>query len=195
MALSHFRNSHAAVNKWEVVNPAFFEVTLIPPTLDGQQDELTTQLLLEHIISLDGLDGINPSVGTVVQKFKQADRVYNGTPETTHLELNMTFSLNLNDANENYIYTTLRKWKDKGFNPATGAYGLKKDYCGSMVIVEYNRDGSIWRKITCINVFPINQITGMGTRNIGSGNEANELSITFVADCWDDNTVGLPVYE
>ena len=41
MALSHFKNSHAAVNKWEVVNPAMFEVTILPPTLDGQQDDKT----------------------------------------------------------------------------------------------------------------------------------------------------------
>ena len=195
MALSHFKNSHAAVNKWEVVNPALFEVTLLPPTLDGQQDDKTTQLLLEHVISISGLDGLNPSVGTVTQKYKQADRVYAGVPESTHLELTMTFSLNLNDVNENYIYTTIRKWKDLSFNPANGAYGLKKNYCGSMVIVEYNRDGSIWRKTTCINVFPFGQITGMGDRNIGSGNEANELTVTFNADTWDDNTVGLPVYE
>jgi len=191
--LSHFKNSTAAVNKYEVVNPALFEVTLLPPTLDGTDDK-TTQLLLEHVISISGLDGLNPSMGTVIQKYKQADRVYLGVPETTHLELSMTFSLNLNDANENYIYTTLRKWYNKAFNPATGSYGLKKDYCGSMVIVEYNRDGSIWRKTTCINVIP-GQPTGMNDRNINSGNEANELSMTFYADCWDDNTVGLPVYE
>ena len=133
-------------------------------------------------------------MGTVIQKYKQADRVYLGVPDTTHLELGMTFSLNLNDANENYIYTSLRKWYNKAFNPATGAYGLKKDYCGSMVIVEYNRDGSIWRKTTAINVIP-GQPTGMNDRNINSGNEANELSMTFIADCWTDNTVGLPTYE
>lgn len=191
--LSHFKNSTAAVNKYEVVNPALFEVTILPPTLNGVDDK-TTQLLLEHVISVSGLDGLNPSMGTVIQKYKQADRVYLGVPETTHLELSMTFSLNLNDANENYIYTTLRKWYNKAFNPATGSYGLKKDYCGSMVIVEYNRDGSIWRKTTCINVIP-GQPTGMNDRNINSGNEANELSMAFYADCWDDNTVGLPVYE
>lgn len=193
MALSHFKNSTAAVNKYEVVNPALFEVTILPPTLDGQNDN-TTQLLLEHVISISGLDGLNPAMGTVVQKYKQADRVYLGVPDTTHLELGMTFSLNLNDANENYIYTSLRKWYNKAFNPATGAYGLKKDYCGSMVIVEYNRDGSIWRKTTAINVIP-GQPTGMNDRNINSGNEANELSMTFIADCWTDNTVGLPTYE
>ena len=193
MALSHFKNSTAAVNKYEVVNPALFEVTILPPTLDGTNDN-TTQLLLEHVISISGLDGLNPAMGTVIQKYKQADRVYLGVPDTTHLELGMTFSLNLNDANENYIYTSLRKWYNKAFNPATGAYGLKKDYCGSMVIVEYNRDGSIWRKTTAINVIP-GQPTGMNDRNINSGNEANELSMTFIADCWTDNTVGLPTYE
>lgn len=196
MALSHFKNSHAAVNKWEVVNPALFEVTLLPPALDGDKEggDLTTQLLLEHVRSISGLDGLNPAMGTVIQKYKQAERVYLGVPETTHLELQMTFSLNLNDSNENYIYTTLRKWYNKAFNPATGQYGLKKDYCGSMVIVEYNRDGSIWRKVTCINVIP-GQPTGMNDRNYDNGNEANEISITFNADCWDDQTVGLPVYE
>ena len=194
MALSHFKNSHAAVNKWEVVNPALFEVTILPPVLDGEQDNLTTQLLLEHVRSISGLDGLNPAMGTVIQKYKQAERVYLGVPEQTHLELAMTFSLNLNDSNENYIYTTLRKWYNKAFNPATGAYGLKKDYCGSMVIVEYNRDGSIWRKVTCNNVIP-GQPTGMNDRNYDNGNEANEISITFQCDIWDDETVGLPVYE
>jgi len=193
MALSHFRNSQAAVNKWEVVNPALFEVTLLPPALDGDTSNIQ-QLLLEHVRSISGLDGLNPAMGTVIQKYKQADRVYLGVPESTHLELAMTFSLNLNNENENYIYTTLKKWYNKAFNPATGQYGLKKDYCGSMVIVEYNRDGSIWRKITCINVIP-GQPTGMNDRNYDNGNEANEISITFNADCWDDQTVGLPVYE
>ena len=31
MALSHYKNSHAAINKWEVVNPSLFEVTILPP--------------------------------------------------------------------------------------------------------------------------------------------------------------------
>ena len=194
MSLSHFKNSHAAVNKWEVVNPAMFEVTLLPPTLDGQQDDKTTQLLLEHVRSISGLDGLNPAMGTVIQKYKQAERVYLGVPEQTHLELQMTFSLNLNDSNENYIYTTLRKSYNKAFNPATGQYGLKKDYSGSMVIVEYNRDGSIWRKVTCVNVIP-GQPTGMNDDSYDSGIEAMELSITFNCDGWVDETVGLPVYE
>ena len=194
MSLSHFKNSHAAVNKWEVVNPAMFEVTLLPPTIESG-DTLTRQLLLEHVRTIRGLDGLNPGLGIITQKYKQADRVYNGVPDTTHLELSMTFSLNLNDANENYIYTALRKWYNKGFDPAIGSYGLKKDYCGSMVINEYNRDGSIWRSITCINVFINGQITGLGEDSYDNGNTAKELTVNFIADCWDDKTVGLPVYD
>lgn len=195
MALSHYKNSQAAVNKWEVVNPSLFEVTIIPPKEAGADDN-TTALLLEHVRTISGLDGLNPSVGTAVQKFKQAERHYAGGPESTHIELAMTFSLNLNDANENYIYTTLRKWTNLIFNPANGAQGLKKQYADAyMVIVEYNRDGSIWRKITCKDVFPTGQMTGMGERNYDSVNDANELSITFMCDVWDEQTVGLPMYN
>lgn len=192
MALSHYKNSTAAVNKWEVVNPSLFEVTIMTPDNDTDNESL---LLLEHVRSIGGLDGLNPSIGTAVQKFKQAERHYAGGPESTHLELNVVFSLNLNDSNENYIYTTLRKWCNKIFNPATGASGLKNQYCGTMVIVEYNRDGSIWRKITCTDVFPTGQMTGMGDRNYDSVNDANELSITFMCDVWDEKTVGLPMYD
>ena len=63
-----------------------------------------------------------------------------------------------------------------------------------MVIVEYNRDGSIWRKITCINVIP-GQPTGLDDDNYDNGNEAKELTMLFQCDGWDDATVGLPVYE
>lgn len=194
MALSHFKNSKAAVNKWEVVNPSLFEVTILPPGVDTDKDNVSA-LLLEHVRSIGGLDGINPSVGVVTQKFKYAERMYAGGPESTHLELAMTFSLNLNDANENYIYTTLRKWCDIIYNPANGAMGVKSSYCGSMIILEYNRDGSIWRKITCNNVFPNGQITGMGDRSYDDPNSANELSITFICDYWLEETVGLPKYE
>ena len=194
MALSHYKNSHAAVNKWEVVNPSLFEVTILPPTFPSGGDDSATTLMLEHVRNISGLDGLNPSVGTAVQKFKYAERHYAGGPETTHLDLSITFSLNLNDANENYIYTILRKWRDIIYNPANGAMGLKKQYCGQMIIVEYNRDGSIWRKITCSDIFPAEQMTGMGERSYDSPNEANELTANFICDVWEEETVGLPRY-
>ena len=194
MALSHFKNSYAAVNKLEVVNPSLFEVTVLPPTFPSGGDDMSA-LMLEHVRSVSGLDGVNPSVGMAIQKFKYAERVYAGGPESTHLELSITFSLNLNDANENYIYTTLRKWTDMIYNPANGAMGLKKQYCGSMIIVEYNRDGSIWRKITCQNCFPNGQLSGLGDLSYDDPNTASEITMNFICDYWDEQSIGLPVYE
>ena len=194
MALSHFKNSASAINKWEVVNPSLFEVTILPPTFPSGGDDMSS-LMLEHVRSVSGLDGINPSVGMAIQKFKYAERVYAGGPESTHLELSVTFSLNLNDANENYIYTTLRKWTDMIYNPANGAMGLKKQYCGSMIIVEYNRDGSIWRKITCQNCFPNGQLSGLGDLSYDDPNTASEITMNFICDYWDEQSIGLPVYE
>ena len=193
MALSHFKNSTAARARYEVVNPAMFEVTIFPYGEGGEDTHTSSELFLEHVRSISGLDGLNPAMGTVIQKFKQAERVYLGVPEQTHLELTITFSLNLGEEHENYIYTALKRWYARAFNPATGEYGLKKAYYGTMVIVEYDRDGSIWRKITCKDVIP-GQPTGMNDRNYDSGNEANEITMTFQCDLWDEETVGLPSY-
>ncbi len=193
MALSHFKNSTAAMARYEVVNPALFEVTIFPYGEEGQDRYTSSELFLEHVRSISGLDGLNPAMGTVIQKYKQAERVYLGVPEQTHLELTITFSLNLGKEHENYIYNALKRWYARAYNPATGEYGLKMDYYGTMVIVEYDRDGSIWRKITCKDVVP-GQPTGMNDRNYDSGNEANEISMTFQCDLWDEEVVGLPHY-
>lgn len=194
MALSHYKSAQASVNRWEPVNSSLFEVTILPPAFPTGGDDMSA-LMLEHVRSISGLDGLNPSVGLITQKFKYAERNYAGGPDTTHLELGITFSLNLNDANENYIYTTLRKWCDMIYNPANGAMGVKKQYCGQMVIVQYNRDGSIWRKITCSVCFPNGQMTGMGDLSYDDPNAAQELQITFISDLWNEETIGLPVYE
>lgn len=186
MALSHYKNSVPSVNKYEVVNPSLFEATIMTP------DNLNTPLLLEHVISIDGLDGLNPSVGTVTQRFKYAERTYATVPEQTHLELTITFTSNLSDSNENYIYTTLRKWCDRRFDPSTGAMGLKKDYCGNMIILQYNRDGSVWRKITCKDVFPSGQlIMGTGTLSYEAGGDAAQCTMTLICDWWDEEVIGL----
>lgn len=186
MGLSHYNNSKAAVNNYEVVNGAQFECTILLPFTDANQP-----LLIEHIMSIGGLDGINPSIGTVEQRYKQATRSYAGKPDTTSIDLSFTFSLNLSDTHENYIYTTLRKWKNMIFDPATGAEGLKRDYVGSLVIVEYDRDGSIWRKITFKNVFPTGELTGIGDLDYSTGNDAQQLTMNVRADVWNEEVVGL----
>lgn len=186
MPLPHYNNFIANTAHYEPVYNALFEVTLFPPTGADQA------LMMGQIKSISGLDDLNPSVNTVEQKYKQATRSYAGFPEKTTLDLSITFAMNLDDAHENYVYTTLRKWCNMVWNPLTGASGLKSQYVGSMIIVQYHRDGSIYRKIVCKDVFPTGQLQ-VGNDLAYDNNEAAEATLTLRCDVWDEQVIGLPV--
>ena len=69
---SHYRSSGAAVGLYEVVSPALFEVDITFPKHFRGNTGINETLLLEHVRSISGLDGLTPTVGTVVQKYKYA---------------------------------------------------------------------------------------------------------------------------
>ena len=183
--LPHYRNSQAAVNHWEPVYQSMFELTLFVPT--GGASSI---LLLEHVKSISGLDDLNPSVSLTEQKYKQATRSYAGLPEKTTLDLSVVFTMNLDFNNENYIYTTLRRWTNKIWDPLTGASGMKRDYVGSGIIVQYNRDGSIYRKIVLQDTFPTGQLSVGGELSYDNY-EAAEATLNLRSDCWDEQLIGL----
>lgn len=197
---SHYRNSQAAAGMWEVVSPALFEVYFKFPNLfdnnntwDGYQ-----QLLLEHVRSISGLDGVTPTIGNIVQKYKFAERHYAAAgPDKTSLELTITFTMNLNNSHENYIYNMLRKWYDYVYNPQNGQTLTKKEYAdgSSMTIIEHDRDGSIYREINCFNFFPSTPPTGLNDDNYDSMGDAKTVSITFLVDDWVERSVGMPQYR
>ena len=92
---SHYRNSDAATNMWEVVSPALFEVDLRFPTILTGDTKNNSELMLQHVRSISGLDGLTPTVGNVVQKYKYAERHYAAAgPDKTSLELSITYTLN-----------------------------------------------------------------------------------------------------
>ena len=152
MPLPHYTQSRASSQRFEPIQPNLFELTVFSPLGDD------TGLILEQVISIGGLNALNPSIDPIMQKYKFADRSYAGMPGQTFVDLPVNFTLNLNDANENYIYNTFRNWTNLIYDPLTGEMGLKKDYVGSMILVQYNRAGDIYRKITFKDVFPICQI-------------------------------------
>ena len=194
---SHYKNSDAATQMWEVVSPALFEVSLtFPDILKGKIGN--SDLMLQHVRSISGLDGLTPTVGNVVQKYKFAERHYAAAgPDKTSLELTITYTLNINDAHENYIYNMLRKWYDLVYNPQNGQTLVKKDYAGGslMSIVEHDRNGAIWRKITCLNFFPSTPPTGLNEDNYDSVGDAKTVSITFIVDDWVEETMGMEKYR
>jgi hypothetical protein len=185
---SHYRNSEAATLMYEVVSPALFEVYLSFPNLI-KGNGMNSDLLFEHVRSISGLDGLTPAVGNVVQKYKFAERHYAAAgPDKTSLELTITFTMNLNNHHENYVYNMLRKWYDLIYNPKNGEQLTKLEYAGgsAMDIYEYDRNGSIWRHVKCYDFFPSTPPTGLNDDNYDSVAEAKTLSMTFIVDQWDD---------
>lgn len=193
---SHFKNSAAATGNWEVVSPALFEVYFTFPELFNKSIE--TDYLFEHVRSISGLDGLTPTVGNVVQKFKFAERHYAAAgPDKTSLELTLTFTMNLNNEKENYIYNMLRSWYNLIYNPQNGQMLTKKDYAkGSlMTILEHDRGGAIWRKIVCYDFFPSTPPTGLNEDNYDSVGDAKTVSITFIVDDWVEHLEGMESYK
>ena len=195
---SHYNNSQAATNMWEVVSPALFEVDFSFPSLINGDSNNDTILMFEHVRSITGLDGVTPTVGNVVQKYKYAERHYAAAgPDKTSLELTVTFTMNLNDKQHNYIYNMLRRWYDLIYNPQNGQMLTKKQYAdGSrMFIAEHDRNGAIWRKINCFNFFPSTPPTGLNEDNYDSTGDAKTVSITFIVDDWVEETIGMNQYR
>lgn len=175
--LPHYNNSKAATKLYEPIQGNLFEVTILPPSgIDGT-------ILLEHVNTVGGLAAVNPAIDAVTQKYKFAERSYAGMPGQTHIDVAINFSLNLNDANQNYVYKTLRDWYKKIYDPATGAMGLKKDYVGTLIIVMYDRQGNIHRKLTLLDCFPTGNPATMDGLDYGSP-EPIVLDLTWRCDNW-----------
>jgi hypothetical protein len=183
MPLPHYTQSRASSQRFEPIQPNLFELTVFSPLGDD------TGLILQQVKSIGGLNALNPAVETVGQKYKFADRSFAGMPTQTFVDLPVNFTLNLNDANENYIYNTFRNWYKLIYDPLTGEMGLKKDYVGSMILVQYNRAGDIYRKITFKDVFPTGTIDFVDEMNYETVDPV-ELTMTYRCDHWVEENVG-----
>jgi len=180
MALPHYREDQTSKkNKhFEPVQANLFEVSILPP--DGVAG---SDLLLQHINSIGGLESLNREVAAVEQKYKFATRSYAGMPDGTAHDITVNFSLNLNDSNQAYVYKTLREWYRKQYNPETGEMGLKKDYVGTIVVVQFNRSGDIFRKVTLEDCFITSAVGFTGTLDYSNA-EPEALEITWRCDTY-----------
>lgn len=186
--LSHYKNSKAAMKNFEPIFLNQFEVTLIPPTgIDPGTGNNGQNLLLEHVKKVSGLE-IDKNPGTVEQYYKFAKRRYAGAkPETTTIDVTISFEINLNEANSAYTFKTLRQWSDLAYNPNTGAMGLKNSYVGSGLITIFNKNGDIWRKVRMPAIWPITPITPLDLDYLST--DIWTLDVTFAADYWEDTFI------
>jgi hypothetical protein len=178
--LPHYQNSLYSINKYEPVYLNQFEVTVIPPPAVAGG-----QILLEQVVNVTGLD-VDKNPGFVFQKYKFAKRNYaGGKPDKTSLDLGVRFTVNLDDANSMYVFKTLRQWTDLIYNPLTGAMGIKQDYTGTIVISIFNKNGNVFRRITCRDCFPLKAIDPMELDYL-NGTTLYEINMAWAVDYWED---------
>lgn len=153
--LPHYRNSQAAMAKFEPVYNAQFEITLQPPAAVTDWT-----LCMENVTKVTGVD-TNKQPGVVMQKYKSSVRSFaGGMVDNNYCDIQLDFEVNLNDANSMYVYKALRKWCDLIYDPLTGRMGLKKDYTGGPMIINYfNKAGDIFRQLKFPVCFPTSVIT------------------------------------
>lgn len=178
----HYKNSKAAMNKFEPVYKSQFEILLTPPPAVGGWD-----LVMENVTKIGGLE-INKQPAGVEQLYKFAKRSFaGGSIADTTIEIELEFEVNLDDANSAYVYKALRKWCDIIYDPLTGRMGIKKDYAGGPLIINFfNKNGDIYRQITCPTVFPTTAIAGFGS-DAEYTNDIYKISgFKLRADFWEE---------
>ena len=177
--LPHYQNSLFGINKYEPVYLNQFEVLITPPgpVLGGQ-------ILVQQVTKLSGLEA-DKTPAPIQQRYKFAVRNYAGAkPDQTYFDLVLSFTVNLNDANSMYVFKTLRQWTDLIYNPLTGAMGVKTDYTGTMVISIFNKNGNVFRRITCKDCFPTTPLTVMELDY--QAIDIYNVTMTWAVDYWDD---------
>ena len=161
----------------------------------------TQNLTLEHVKTVGPLPELaGNSGGTIItQKYKFAERAFAAAkPQSTLHKFVITFELNLNNTNDNYIYNAFRAWADLIYNPMTGQQGLKVDYAGptanaaSVQVTMFNRTGAIFREYVFSPVFL--DSTKLTENSLdytldGQGSIAS-LSVPFIADRYVETRTG-----
>lgn len=190
MKTSHFKNSVVSMENMEPLYKHLFEVIITPPpALENSVNWLSNSgqaLVLEQVTKISGLD-VEKIPETVNQKYKGATRNFAGViPSDTSVEFTVEFNLNLNDANQNFVYNALREWSDLIFNPLTATQTLKNTYISpaGCSITMFNKIGDVYRKVDVLNIMPTK---GLGVIDkVYGDNSVESLSMTFKGDYFDN---------
>ena len=187
--LSHFKNSRAAQELFEPVYQNLFTIQIALPIGVGSTEE-NTNLLLENVLRIGGLQSHTFPTSPVAQKYKWATRRFAGAkPDDTTMDLSIDFEVNLDKTPSAYVLKTLRKWSDLVYDPLTGRTGLKADYVAPWTLITmYDRAGNPFWQWKLYYVFPIAQIT----EPTPDYNEEEIYRITgwgLACDYWDESIV------
>ena len=189
MALPHIQNSQAGRNKWDPVHANMFEVLFTVPEALRNEFGKDEALLTEHIKKIDGLGALGMAPAVNSQKFMGTDRSYIVPKlDNTYAELSMDFTLNLRNDTDNYIYKLFRAWAALGYDVATGARSMKRDYCADWLNVSVaTRNGDIIQQVIFKDVMLAGPLEGSWTTLDYEAGDAVELSVKMRSDWWTES--------
>lgn len=190
----HFTSSKRSMDLHEPIYLNLWTAQILPSDLpNGMINQYgidDVNIVLEGLRSVGGLD-TQPGVGQVLQKYKWAERGYaGGQPNKTHLDLTMSFELNVkrNDdgTNDNYTYKFLRRWSDLTYDPLTGKMNIKRNYTAkAMTILLHDKEGKPIHQWICYNLFPTSAIPNPPL-SYDNGNIWQNFQMTFWCDYFDE---------
>jgi len=187
--LSHFRNSRASQELFEPVYQNLFTVQLALPT-GACADEETSNLLLEGITNISGLQSHSFPTTLAEQKFKWASRRFAGAkPDKTTMDVAFDFEVNVDKTPSAYTIKTLRKWCDLVYDPLTGRTGLKADYVAPWALITlYDRGSRPFWQWKMYYVFPMTGIQEVPL-DYNSEDLFKVTGFTLACDFWDETIV------
>jgi hypothetical protein len=171
--LPHFKNSKVGQQLFEPLYLNQFTVIITPPA--SINNTAINELLVEHVKKISGLPEQAGTGGTVEQAYRFSKRYFAGAkPKETGAKLKIDFEVNLNNANEMYVYNLFRAWANLVYDPLTGRQGLKKDYApagASIYVGVHNRAGDVYREFNFSPVFVY-----------GADNLTEEMALDYGSD-------------
>jgi hypothetical protein len=188
MALPHITNSTAGVNLYDPVHKSIFEVSMELPAGINFAD---TSLLTQHVLTVSGLEALYRAPEVDSQKFMGVDRSFlKPTIGETKASIEIEFSLNLNENNDNYILNVFRAWAALGHNIATGSRSRKTDYAAPWLKIRIaNRAGDVYQEIIFKDVMLNGPLETDGGLDY-TADDALQLKVKFVSDWWKEQVVG-----
>lgn len=187
--LSHYRYSRTSRSKFEPLYLNLFTVQIELPPAIGSGEE-NTNLVLEGIQKISGLQSHSFPTSPVAQHFKWAARRFSGAkPETTTMDISLDFEVNLDNAQSAYVLKTLRKWCDLQYDPLTGRQGLKVEYTAPwMLITMTDRANRPYWQWKCYDVFPMSQLPAPEL-DYQSDEVYRITGFTLACDWWDETII------
>jgi len=185
MPIPHFTQLQTTNVNNEPVYPSLFEITFVLPTL-LQAEGRDPLALLENATKVSF--PLTPEIGSQAQRFKYSTRAYLTLPEKTHMDVNITFNLNVNQDGSVFIWNTLRSWYDKVWNSQDGSTCYKRDIVGTIIVNQHDKKGFVIRRVTYHNC----QIQSIGDISLDWSQNTSiieNVDVKFVSDYWTDEFI------